>query len=75
MADVRIEEVVQRVLREESVPDLIAAAAVVANTIRIGAGAMIVGSLLEAELREALCLKAGEMVTVGKPSSANGEPK
>lgn len=67
MADVSLEDVHSRMVgKMGSFTKLIEAAAVVANAIHVGAGAMIIGSLMEAELREALGLKRGELVNITK---------
>lgn len=73
MADVTVEEIVQRVLKEQAERDLVAAAACVANSIRIGLGVMIVNTMMEADLRRALCLNPGEMVNFPRHSSAPAE--
>lgn len=50
---------------------LIEAAACVANALHIGVGGFISGTLMEQELRDALCLGDEEMVNIPKHSSAS----
>ena len=50
-----------------SLARLIEAAAGVANAIQVGTGALIRGTLMEREFREALGLNPGEMVNIPKP--------
>jgi hypothetical protein len=75
VADVSIEEIVQRVIDAKVERDLIAASACVANSITIGLGVMIVGTMMENDLRRALCLKPGELVNFSKRPSASGDGK
>jgi hypothetical protein len=62
--DIPLTQVQKHVIQNGRLSELVEAAATVANAIQIGAGAMIVGSLMEADLRKALGLKKGELVNV-----------
>ena len=71
MTEVSLNELYRRILKNPDAPaTLIDQAAGVANAIAVGAGGMIQGTLMEAELREALCLKPGELVNI--PKHPNG---
>lgn len=71
MADVSLNELYRRILKNPDGPaTLIDRAAAVANAIHVGAGAMIKDSMMEQDLRDALCLRYGEFVNIPKPPSA-----
>ena len=66
MSDVSLEDLRARVIYGTNFRDLIDVAAVIANAIHVGAAGMIRGSMMEEELRKALCLDPGELVNVPK---------
>jgi hypothetical protein len=67
VSDIDLIELYERLLRDREAPrKLIDAAACVANAIAVGAGGMIQGTLMEADLRRCLCLKPGELVNIPK---------
>ena len=67
MSDITIDDIYRRILRNPDGPaTLIEAAACVANSIAVGTGGMIGGTLMEADLRKALCLEPGELVNFSR---------
>jgi hypothetical protein len=64
MADIELHDIDNRILMAESESEVIKAAATVANAIHAGLGACIKGTLMEQELRDALGLKAGDMINI-----------
>lgn len=64
MADLELFEVDNRVLLRKQESEVIKAAASIANAIHAGLGACIKGTLMEQELRDALGLKAGDMINI-----------
>lgn len=52
---------------------LIEAAAAVANALHAGLGPSIAGTLMEQDLRDALCLRYGELVNIPKHPTRSGD--
>ena len=68
MSDIHINQVMNEFGEGRSIAELIKCAAGVANAIHAGIGGMIKGTMMEDDLRKALGLTTGQMVTIPKPS-------
>lgn len=67
MSDIHINKVMSEFGEGRSIADLIKSAAGVANAIHVGIGGMIKGTMMEDDLRKALGLEHGQLVTIPKP--------
>lgn len=73
MSDIDLAYVEDNVHRHVTTRKLIEAAATVANALSVGLGPCIAGTLMEQELRDALCLKPGELVNIPKQGTRGEE--
>jgi hypothetical protein len=52
------------IAKHGTLPEVIRAACAVANAVHAGLGPMIKGTMMEDELRKALCLRPGDLVNL-----------